>query len=348
MRVSIKPRLPWAGARQLPLAILVLLAAAGATDAQDIGTLSPKPLPALAHPDDPKTPAKQLFGRATTPAPPLRSRTIGFYARGCLSGGVALPITGKTWQVMRLSRNRNWGHPALVKFLEDLSRKGAKVGWPGLLVGDMSQPRGGPMMTGHASHQVGLDADIWLKPMPDHVLTRAEREQMSSTMVVAPDRKEVDPKVWTPAHFNLIKAAAEDPRVQRIFANAAIKKALCHEAGGDRSWLHKVRPWWGHDYHVHVRLYCPKDSPECKPQPDPPAHDACGKELDWWFRDSILHPRPAPTPTKPSKPKPQITMKDLPRDCRQVLAAPPIISARPALPVQPRPASVIPATRGTP
>ena len=63
---------------------------------------------------------------------------------------------------MRLSRNRNWGHPKLVEFLERLSAKGAKVGWPGLLVGDMAQPRGGPMLTGHASHQVGLDADIWL------------------------------------------------------------------------------------------------------------------------------------------------------------------------------------------
>src|SRR5215813_10065971 len=173
--------------------------------AQDKGSLNPQPLPALAHPDDPKTPAKQLFGRKTTAAA-MKAQTIGFYSKGCLAGGAALPINGKTWQVMRLSRNRNWGHPKLVEFLERLSEKGAKVGWRGLLVGDMSQPRGGPMLTGHASHQVGLDADIWLTPMPDRELTRVEREEMLSTMVVAENRRDVDPQIWTSAHVNLIKA----------------------------------------------------------------------------------------------------------------------------------------------
>jgi murein endopeptidase len=30
----------------------------------------------------------------------------------------------------------------------------------GLLIGDMSQPRDGPMLYGHSSHQIGLDVDI--------------------------------------------------------------------------------------------------------------------------------------------------------------------------------------------
>jgi hypothetical protein len=148
---------------------------------------------------------------------------------------MALPINGATWQVMRLSRNRNWGHPNLVQFLERLRDKAPKTRLAGLLVGDMSQPRGGPMRTGHASHQVGLDADIWLTPMPDRELTREEREEMSATMVVAEDRTDVDPQVWTPAHLNVIKARAKDPQVARIFVNAAIKKALCRDAGSDRA-----------------------------------------------------------------------------------------------------------------
>jgi penicillin-insensitive murein endopeptidase len=292
--------------------------------AQDRGTLEPKPLPPLAKPDDPKTPAKELFGRRVTAAP-LQARSIGFYAKGCLAGAVAMPINGKTWQVMRLSRNRNWGHPTLIAFLEKLSEKGTKLGWRGLLVGDISQARGGPMLTGHASHQVGLDADIWLTPMPTRELTRKEREEMSATMVVAKSRTDVDPEVWTPAHASIIKAAAEDPKVERIFVNAAIKKALCRSTDTDRTWLRKVRPMWGHDYHFHIRMSCPSDDADCKPQDTVPPGDGCGKELDWWFRDAIIKPKPAPPPKDPKdkpKPRPQITMADLPPACRQVLLAP--------------------------
>ena len=117
-----------------------------------------------------------MFSRQTKPLP-LAAHSIGFYSQGCLAGAVALPINGPTWQVMRLSRNRNWGHPELIAFSSASPARRKKVGWPGLLVGDMSQPRGGPMLTGHASHQVGLDADIWLTPMPDRELSREEREE---------------------------------------------------------------------------------------------------------------------------------------------------------------------------
>ena len=198
--------------------------------AQDLGTLDPKPLPPLTHGEGPKSLAKELFARKATAAP-LEARAIGFYSKGCLAGGIALPVNGKTWQVMRVSRNRNWGHPTLIKFLERLADQAPKLGWRGLLLGDMSQPRGGPLPAGHISHQVGLDADIWLTPMPDHEISRVEREKMMATMVVAEDRRDVDPKVWTPAHVALIKTAAEDPAVARVFVNAAIKKALCRDAG---------------------------------------------------------------------------------------------------------------------
>src|SRR5438105_5410449 len=188
------------------LALAALLAPAAAR-AQDKGTLDPTPLPPLAKPSDPSTPAKELFGRKAAPAN-LEARTIGFYAKGCLAGALALPINGPTWQVMRLSRNRNWGHPKLIEFLERLSAQAPKTGWHGLLVGDISQPRGGPMLTGHASHQVGLDADIWLTPMPDRELTREEREDLSATSMLAADGVSVDPKIWTDAHVRLLKRAA--------------------------------------------------------------------------------------------------------------------------------------------
>ncbi len=157
--------------------VIGLLMSVGTAWGQDKGSVNPVPLPPLPHADDPATPAKQLFARKPEPAP-LAARAVGFYARGCLAGAQALPVNGPTWQVMRLSRNRFWGHPNLIAMLERLADKAPKVGWHGLLVGDISQPRGGPMLTGHASHQVGLDADIWLTPMPDRELATSGRHRI--------------------------------------------------------------------------------------------------------------------------------------------------------------------------
>jgi penicillin-insensitive murein endopeptidase len=298
--------------------VLLLALAVDVASAQDRGTLAPKPLPRLANPDDSATPAKELFARKPQPAP-LQARAIGFYARGCLAGATALPVNGETWQVMRLSRNRNWGHPNLVRLLERLAEKVPKVGWPGLLVGDMAQPRGGPMLTGHASHQIGLDADIWLTPMPQRELTRQEREEMSAIDMVRADKRDVDASVWTRRHTAVIKAAAQEPEVDRVLVNAAIKKALCRDAGRDRAWLAKVRPWYGHNYHFHLRIRCPADSPGCEGQDPPSSGDGCGKELDYWFREAVLHPKP---PKQAAKPKPPLTLAQLPAACRQVLMAP--------------------------
>jgi penicillin-insensitive murein endopeptidase len=176
------------------------------------------------------------------------------------------------------------------------------------------------MFTGHASHQVGLDADIWLTPMPNRTLSRNEREEMSAVMMVRDDRLDVDPRVFTPGHLAVIRDAAQEPTVQRIFVNAAIKRALCREAKGNRSWLSKVRPMYGHDYHFHIRIKCPPGSGECESQPDPAQGEGCAvKDLAYWFKDSVLHPKP---PKTPPKPKPPMTMASLPPACKSVLAAP--------------------------
>jgi penicillin-insensitive murein endopeptidase len=304
------------GSRMLDRFGLALVAAtllAGPAAAQDKGTVDPKPLPPLANPSDPKTPARELFGRATSGAP-MDAEPIGFYSHGCLAGGVELPVNGPHWQVMRLSRHRNWGHPQLVAYIERLSETASRAsGWPGLLIGDMSQPRGGPMLTGHASHQIGLDADIWLTPMPPRELTREEREEMSATMMVREDRRDVAPG-WTDGHVAVLRAAAEDPAVERIFVNAAIKRALCRVAAG-QPWMHKVRPYYGHDYHFHVRLSCPKDSENCTPQAPVGGGDGCDASLAHWFSPDILNWKPS------GKSWPPMTLSGLPAECRQVLKA---------------------------
>ena len=266
------------------------------------------------------TPAKTLFSRAKLPSLG-KAMAIGYYPRGCLAGGVELPINGPTWQVMRISRNRNWGHPDLVRFLERFAPLAAKAtGWKGILVGDMAQPRGGPLPFGHLSHQIGLDVDVWFMPMPSHTLSDEEREKTSATNLVSDDWKQINPKTWTPQHVAFIRTAAEQPQVERVLVNAAIKKELCRIDNGKHSpWLDKVRPWYGHHDHIHVRLSCPADSPNCRKQPPVPGDDGCSASaLDYWFSDKVLHPKPKP-PGPPPRP---LMLSDLPPACKTVVSAP--------------------------
>lgn len=262
--------------------------------------------------------AKQLFG-AERIASNQRSEPFGGYAKGCAAGNVMLPETGPTWQAMRLSRNRNWGQPEAIDFIKDLSAKAAKQpGWSGLYIGDISQPRGGPMLTGHASHQIGLDADIWLRPADRLNLSTTERENISSISMRRANGAFTNDQ-WTRAHHNILKAAASDPRVARIFIFPGAKVQMCQDEKGDRSWLRKIRPWYGHHYHFHVRLACPKGARGCVDQAPPPAGDGCADAQEWV--NNILNP-PPPDPNAPKpKPKREITLGDLPAQCASVLSA---------------------------
>jgi penicillin-insensitive murein endopeptidase len=300
----------------------VITAPATETLAPAIAAPAPLPpqKPAIADKKDEVIPAKQLFSAEKLPSLG-KAMAIGYYPRGCLQGGVALPVNGPTWQVMRLSRNRNWGHPSLVDFLEKFAPAAAKAtGWKGILVGDMAQPRGGPTPFGHMSHQTGLDVDVWFMPMPSHTLSSDEREKVSAINLVAADWKSVNPKTWTPQHYDFIRVAAQQSGVERVLVNAAIKKEMCRMQGAKHpEWMEKVRPWYAHHDHIHVRLECPADSPNCRPQPSVPDSDGCGAALDYWFSDKVLKPKPRPPGAKPPKP---ITLADLPPACKTVLAAP--------------------------
>jgi penicillin-insensitive murein DD-endopeptidase len=179
----------------------------------------------------------------------------------------------------------------------------------------MSQPRGGPMAGGHASHQNGLDVDVWLTPMPRRVLTAAERERAAAVDLVSKRDLAVRPDRWSRDHLAVIRLFAEQPDVERVLVNFAIKRQICQQARGNRAWLAKVRPFWGHTYHMHVRLGC-AGAPGCVAQARPPAGDGCGEALDWWFREARKPPSPVPP-----KPRPPMTLAALPPACTAVLGA---------------------------
>jgi penicillin-insensitive murein endopeptidase len=270
---------------------------------------------------DPNTMAKTLFGGKPN-ASAQRPGPFGGYAKGCMAGGQQLEETGPTWQAMRLSRNRNWGQPELVAYVKRLSQAAARQpGWNGIYVGDMSQPRGGPMLTGHASHQIGLDADIWMLPANNLNLSRTERENLSSISMRRANGAYVNDS-WTRAHHEIMKAAASDPEVARIFVFAGAKVQMCKDEKGDRSWLRKIRPWYGHHYHFHVRLTCPKGAAGCVDQAAPPPGDGCDEAQTWV--NNILNP-PPPKPRDPNapppKPKRELVLGDLPNQCASVLSS---------------------------
>jgi len=274
-----------------------------------------------------ETKANKLFGAKKSASQQLPD-AFGTYAKGCLAGAEQMPETGPTWQAMRLNRNRNWGHPDMIRFLKRLSASAAaQPGWKGIYIGDISQPRGGPMTSSHQSHQLGLDADIWLLPPKRLNLSRAEREALSSKTVRSKDWRTVNGN-WTPAHMEVIKAAASDPAVDRIFITAPAKVWMCKHAKGNRKWLQKVRPYWGHHYHFHVRLKCPKGSTICKTQKPTVKQlsknaTGCDKDLNWWVTTALEPPDPnAPKKKKQKKRGARdYVMADLPSQCRRVLTS---------------------------
>jgi penicillin-insensitive murein endopeptidase len=242
------------------------------------------------------------------------SRVIGAYTAGCIAGAVPLPFEGPGYEAIRISRNRYWGHGSAIGFVQAFGRQAQAGGLPSVYIGDISQPRGGRMGFGHASHQVGLDVDIWFELGPKPRLPAPDREAPTLRSLVLDGEAGIDAAVWQAGHAQLLRLASQHPLTDRIFVNKWIKRRLCETTGGDRTWLRKIVPWFGHDGHFHVRLACPADSPECVRQAPVPAGDGCGAALDDWFRP----PPPPAIPPPPAQPRPP----RYPAACQAVLNAP--------------------------
>jgi penicillin-insensitive murein endopeptidase len=268
------------------------------------------PRPASASTDD------NPWARATRPSKGA-SRAVGTTSGGCLAGSVALPARGKGFRVMRPERRRHFGHPALARLIRELGKKLVRTGLGSLPIGDLSQPRGGPAPDGHSSHQTGLDVDIWF------AVARRRGPPQAVPMVDA--AKGAPTRAWSKRQARILELAARDPRVDRIFINPVLKADLCKRTRGDRAWLTRIRPWWGHDQHFHLRLACPADSPDCTPQKALPPGDGCA-ELAWWlspvrekeradqrqaYRGRIGTKPPLPAPcaaiVPPARPSPKAT-----------------------------------------
>ena len=246
-----------------------------------------------------------------------RAEVIGGPAAGCVAGAVTLPATGVGYQVMRLSRNRTYGHPSLINYLQNLGKTLDAQGLGVMLVGDLGQPRGGPTASLHRSHQNGLDVDIWYL-MPEVARERRlnshEIEHLAAPSVLSANRRKINYSRWTFSQGELLRFAAAPPEVERIFVHPVVKKELCDQVDHDRSWLRKIRPWWNHDDHLHVRLRCPPEDAHCTSQKPIPPGEGCDADLSWWLA-AVATPAPKRPPPPPPNPV-------LPAACTAVLNAP--------------------------
>jgi penicillin-insensitive murein endopeptidase len=206
------------------------------------------------------------------------SRIFGRTTSGCIAGAVALPTQGDGFIQRRPWRPTNFGHPSLIDYIQHLGEGTRRSGLGPLLVGDMSLPRGGAFMHGHFSHQTGLDVDIaygTLISRPIRVIRRLGGPPGNQP----PNSRRIE---------KILRLAASDARVDRIFVSVGIKDLLCRTVTHDREFLQVLRPWWGHERHFHIRLKCPADSPGCYPnQPASGIPDDCESLSTWWRSSEV-------------------------------------------------------------
>lgn len=240
------------------------------------------------------------------PGPP---RVIGSYTAGCVQGAQALPMEGPGFQAVRRQRQRFYGHPQLLSYIQELAQRVAAHNLGRLFIGDLGQARGGPTPTGHRSHQTGLDADIWLWFDPSKPrLTEEEQATYPAASMLTTDHQQVDRRYWSARQGEVLRLASTFPDVERIFVHPVIKQAVC-EQFANAAWLQKLRPWWGHHEHFHVRLRCPEGDPECTRQEPVADGHGCGSELAWWLSEGIHQ----------SSKGPGTTEVQLPAACQDVL-----------------------------
>ncbi len=233
-----------------------------------------------------------LFALATIPTLAMgegQSESIGTYNNGCILYPAELEKSD-IYKLPRLARGNNYGNPALTDFLEDYAYRIKEMTGKQLLIADLSKNNGGPTLMLHSSHQTGLDADIWYRLYSQKQnLSQTDIEDLKPIDMVSKDGSTMG-ELWSSENEEILKTFAQNDKIERIFVNPIIKKNFCTKFKSE-DWQKKIRPWWGHNEHFHVRLKCPDNSPDCTMKGQAIKDDGCGKDLDWWFSEEAKLPK---------------------------------------------------------
>ncbi|PIR37353.1 MAG: penicillin-insensitive murein endopeptidase [Alphaproteobacteria bacterium CG11_big_fil_rev_8_21_14_0_20_39_49] len=243
-------------------------------------------------------------------------KVYGGYTGGCIDGALRLPEFGTGYIAANAKNNRLYGHPDLIQVIEDLAKEMNGKYNTTLLIGDLSQARGGPApldTSAHRSHQTGLDVDIWYRNLSKE---KIEEDDIYPHTVLSFFKDKLNKKYWGDSQIKMLEYAAKNDDVERILVNPVVKKAMC-EKFGNEPWIHKLRPWWGHDKHFHLRLKCPKNDSTCSKQDPVPDENSCSEPLNWWFSDEANNMGKSNKSTKRQYP-------NLPQQCEKVWVWKPI------------------------
>jgi penicillin-insensitive murein endopeptidase len=213
---------------------------------------------------------------------PLKTKVYGGYTHGCIDGATKLPEKGQGYIAANAKNNRLYGHSDLIKIIKDIALEINNNYNATIQVGDLGQARGGPApiaTSAHRSHQNGLDVDIWYRNINKKKISQ---DDIYPKSVLSFFKNKISKQKWNDSHEHMLKYAAKFKEVERILVNPHIKKIMCKKYK-DEPWIHKLRPWWGHDKHFHLRLKCPENDKSCVKQTPVPDEDSCAEPLQWWF-----------------------------------------------------------------
>lgn len=215
--------------------------------------------------------------------PTAHAASIGYYSDGRQQDASTISMQGEGYIKIFQHRHNSFGAPSMIAALEAVAKQ-LKSKYPAkdrIQIADLSSKQGG-FLEGHGSHQNGLDVDIaFIRMDQTEQAPNYDQNATSGFKEVFVKGGKLTANFDVIRNWELIRLLVETKRVQRIFVDPAVKRKFCgylQEKGllqASRATLSRVKLEPDHTEHMHVRFYCPSESPQCKSQAEVAGDTGC-------------------------------------------------------------------------
>lgn len=231
--------------------------------------------------DPSHAPVFSFWDLLTDPTQGNIEQALGFYSNGSLENASHTGDSSPDFVKLFLWRDRAWSTFDMSTILQTTAASVHALHPDGerMQIGDIAQKVGG-FLSGHASHQNGLDADVAYFRKDHHEQDPAVN---GFAYIYVQKGGVLDPVFDVARNWDAYKAIADTGRLDRIFMDPVIKRGFCAyakttgELESRKELLRRLRPLENHQDHFHVRITCPIDSPKCQAQLPPPEGDGCNE-----------------------------------------------------------------------